>query len=424
MSDLRYLNRLFKEYFKKNKNDIQLVNAFDQREFGFIPWDTQTRMIRHMGFTSKENFLKYLLNNGPRHVYSSGALYSQPENQDMSQKGYLGCDFIIDIDVDHFYTPCKEDHDFWYCKECGKNGLGMVSKCPKCGKPKIKKLAWICEKCLEIAKKEIIKLIYDFLIPDFGLELDGFNIAFSGHRGYHLKIEDERLRGLSSDERREIADYVSGENISYDILGVQEKSGNIFGFSKVNLGWAQKILRKIEDTLSKPDREINELLLRFNLSENLIKSFINSKEEFRDVISNSEKSIWAIEGFGINMWHRFLTGIVHEIGVEIDTPVTIDIHRLIRYPGSLHGKTGFKVQEIFPDELDNFNPLDEVKEKLDPIVFESKVETTQKLEILETRVPSTKIKGETFGPYTQGEIIEVPHHIAVFLLCKEVAKTI
>ena len=76
--------------------------------------------------------------------------------------------------------------------------------------------------------------------------------------------------------------------------------------------------------------------------------FVNSKEDFRNVIKNSDKSIWAIEGFGINMWHRFLTGIVHEISVEIDNPVTIDIHRLIRYPGSLHGKTGFKVQKIYP----------------------------------------------------------------------------
>ena len=36
-------------------------------------------------------------------------------------------------------------------------------------------------------------------------------------------------------------------------------------------------------------------------------------------------------------------------------------------------------------------------------------------------IPPTQIKNETYGPYKQDEIIEVPHHIAVFLLCKEVA---
>ncbi|MHA2472537.1 MAG: hypothetical protein ACXAES_04815, partial [Promethearchaeota archaeon] len=108
----------------------------------------------------------------------------------------------------------------------------------------------------------------------------------------------------------------------------------------------------------------------------------------------------------------------------IDTPVTVDIHRLIRYPGSLHGKTGFKTQKLLLDELDEFNPLDEKKEKLDPIVFKSKPQNTQKLEILDYNVPPTKMKGQTFGPYNKGERIEVPHHLAIFLLCKEVAKTV
>ena len=49
---------------------------------------------------------------------------------------------------------------------------------------------------------------------------------------------------------------------------------------------------------------------------------------------------------------------------------------------------------------------------------------TQKIEIIELKVPATKIKGETFGPYKKGDIEEVPHHIAVFLLCKGVAKMV
>ena len=202
MIDSGYIIRLFKEYYKKNRNGIPLVNSFNAREFGFIPWGSKTFMMRHMSFVTRENFIKYLVINGPRHVYSSGALYSQPEQQDMAGKGFKGCDLIIDIDVDHFYTPCKENHDFWYCKECGKSGKGMIKSCPNCNKSKIKKLAWICEECLDIAKKEIYKLIYNFLVPDFGISLDQIKIAFSGHRGYHLKSEDEQIRTLSSENRR------------------------------------------------------------------------------------------------------------------------------------------------------------------------------------------------------------------------------
>ncbi|MBA7667828.1 hypothetical protein ES703_75928 [subsurface metagenome] len=200
----------------------------------------------------------------------------------------------------------------------------------------------------------------------------------------------------------------------------------IHGLSKENIGWSQKIMKKIEDILCKPKTEIENLLLdknRFGFNPNVVTSFLNSKDDFLELISKGERNVWSIEGFGLIMWKNFLKGVVKHIGVELDEPVSIDIHRLIRYPGSLHGKTGFKVQEIELNELDDFNPLDESNEKLDPIVFYSK-NVTQKLEIVERALPITKIKGTKYGPYVQGEKIKVPHHIAVFLLCKEVAKTI
>ena len=425
MSDNKFLKRLFQAYYQEKQKEIPAVSSLEFREFGFIPWEKQI-MIRHIGFESQKILLNYLIDRGPKHVYSSGSLYLQPEAQNMESKKYQGCDLIIDIDVDHFYTPCKDEHDFWYCNNCEAKGTGMQEKCPKCEKSKITKLNWICDKCLDVAKNEIKKLVYDFLIPDFGTDEKDMRVAFSGHRGYHLKVESEELRKLNSDERREIVDYLTGENISFEVLGLGEKFQMIHGLSKENIGWSQKIMKKIEDILCKPKTEIENLLLdknRFGFNPNVVTSFLNSKDDFLELISKGERNVWSIEGFGLIMWKNFLKGVVKHIGVELDEPVSIDIHRLIRYPGSLHGKTGFKVQEIELNELDDFNPLDESNEKLDPIVFYSK-NITQKLEIVERALPITKIKGTKYGPYIQGEKIKVPHHIAVFLLCKEVAKTI
>jgi DNA primase small subunit len=425
MSDNKFLKRLFQAYYQEKQKQIPAVSSLKFREFGFIPWEKQI-MIRHIGFDSQKNLLNYLIDRGPKHVYSSGSLYLQPEVPDMESKKYQGCDLIIDIDVDHFYTPCKDEHDLWYCNNCGVKGTGMIEKCPKCEKSKITKVTWICDKCLDVAKNEIKKLIYDFLIPDFGTDEKDMRIAFSGHRGYHLKVESEDLRKLNSDERREIVDYLTGENISFETLGLGEKSHMIHGLSKENIGWSQKIMKKIIEVLNQPKNVIENMLLdknMFGFNPNLVNSFLNYKNDFLELISKGERNVWAIEGFGLTNWKKLLRGIVKLIGIELDEPVSIDIHRLIRYPGSLHGKTGFKVQEIELNELDGFNPLDESNEKLDPIVFHSK-NITQKLEIVEHTLPITKIKGESFGPYVQGEKIEVPHHVAVFLLCKEVAKTI
>jgi DNA primase small subunit len=309
--------------------------------------------------------------------------------------------------------------------ECGETGTGMLKKCPKCKKLKIKSLPWICEDCLNIAKEELMRLIYGFLIPDFGIPIDQMKIAFSGHRGYHLKIENKEIRTLSSEERREIANYISGNNISLDILGLTKINEIIYGLLSKNIGWSEKIINKIIEILQQySDDRIQSLLTKFGLHKDIIRSFLNSKSDFLQMISQNKDNIWNIEGFGLKNWSLFLNGIIGEISIEIDEPVTIDVHRLIRYPGSLHGKTGFKVQELYPDDLDDFNPLNELNEKLDPIVFKSKKQITHKLEILETKIPVTKMKGELFGPYTQGEKIEVPHYFAVFLLCKEVAKTI
>ncbi len=422
MSPVKFLIRTFKDYYKKNAINLPEVSFFTKREFAFLSWDKPI-MLRHMGFEKKKNLNDYLINSGPKHVYSSGSLYAHPEIPNMEKKEYEGCDLIIDIDVDHFYTPCKDDHDSWYCKSCYKSGKGMPPKCPDCGSLKIKNVSWICEKCLNIAKEEILKLLYNFLIPDFGINEKSVMIAFSGHRGYHLKVEDDNLRNLSSDARREIVDYLTGENLNFEILGLRTRSGIIYGLSRENIGWAKKITDEIESLLNQSDLELQHFLMDLGFKKNQISSFLNQKNIFLDRFKNSEINDWSLEGFDINKWKLFLTGIAKRVGAHIDEPVSVDVHRLIRYPGSLHGKTGFKAQELLIEELEDFNPLDEPDKSKDPIVFQQKGIDIN-LEITEEFVPATKIKGIHYGPYNKGEKIKVPKHIAIYLLCKEVAKPI
>jgi len=427
MNEYTYLKRLFQAYYQEKQFEFPKISLFNLREFGLIPWEKKVFMKRHMSFDNPDVLSNYLIKDAPRHLYSSGSIYLKPDAQRMNNKEYQGCDFIIDIDVDHFYTPCKDQHDLWTCKDCGNEGVGMPQTCPNCKGSKFTKVSWVCDQCLDVAKNEINKLISNFLIPDFGIDEKKMKIAFSGHRGYHLKIESEDIRKLSSEERREIVDYVSGKNINFEILGLNERFNRINGLLEENIGWSQKIMKKIIEILKQPKKDIENMLLDKNLfgfTPFYVRSFLNYKDDFLELISKGERSVWAIEGFGLTNWKKLLRGIVKLIGIELDEPVSIDIHRLIRYPGSLHGKTGFKVQELELNELDDFNPLDESNEKLDPIVFKSKKNLTHKLEIMEKKLPITTIKGESFGPYVKSEVIEVPHHFAVFLLCKEVAKTI
>ena len=45
---------------------------------------------------------------------------------------------------------------------------------------------------------------------DFGFSLDELHVFFSGHRGYHVHVEEESVRSLDAMARKEIVDYVTG----------------------------------------------------------------------------------------------------------------------------------------------------------------------------------------------------------------------
>ena len=60
-----------------------------------------------------------------------------------------------------------------------------------------------------------------------------------------------------------------------------------------------------------------------------------------------------------NLLEKIISEYVKKNSVEIDEPVSTDIHRLIRFPYSLHGKTGLIVRKIDIDSLKTFEPLSE-----------------------------------------------------------------
>ena len=48
---------------------------------------------------------------------------------------------------------------------------------------------------------------------------------------------------------------------------------------------------------------------------------------------------------------------VKEAAIFPDEPVTGDVHRLIRLPGSLHGGSGLRVTTMTSKELEDFDPM-------------------------------------------------------------------
>lgn len=410
MKTVLLLKSLFEAYYREN--DIPTPPHFSKREFGFMLWDKEG-MIRHKTFYSRTEFLTFLRKKVPKNAYRSAAYYLDPEAQNMEGKGWVGADLIFDIDADHLTTPCKEIHDRWICMECGTTGIGKKpTRCLNCKSTVINEVSWICDQCLNFAKDEVFKLL-DFLFDDFGISEKEVKVVYSGHRGYHVHVDNEAVKELSSDERREIVDYISGTGIKVENLGLIEVSAGgrkfIIGPDLTSEGWGKRLVKSIIKVFSSPD--LDKVLIEAGIPKRKIDILLVNREKVVTALS-SVPSRWDIlQGIGISIWKNIASAAIKKTAAQIDEPVTVDIHRLIRLEYSLHGSTGFKVTPISVTDLERFDPFK------DAIIFKGEKEV-----IFKEYCPEFRIGDEVFGPYQKGQKVELPLSAVVFTLAKAVAE--
>lgn len=404
-----FIRNKFADYYKKHSASILPPPSLEMREFGFLLLEKRA-MLRHKGFIDIESLRTSLCTIVPSDVYYSSAYYERPQ-EEMKQKGWLGADLIFDIDADHIHTPCATVHDIWVCSACGASGKGFSpQKCPICGRMKFKEKTWPCEICLEAAKAEAIKLI-DVLIDDFGFSSKVLTVAFSGHRGYHVQVESETVRGLDSLARKEIVDYVMGIGLDAEFHGLGKSAmphRMVSGPDLNDRGWRGRVAKGTYDFLVAASEE--------ELKKTGLKPMhVNSLLDYREVLlkSWSQRGPWGvIRGISPETWRKIAQYGVQKQSVKIDSVVTPDINRLIRLPNSLHGKTGLKKIEFPLKGIEDFDPLKS------SVAFKEGEVT-----VLVSETPPFRVENEIYGPYEKQKI-ELPTAVAMMLLCKGVAKVV
>jgi len=405
-----FIHQRFAEFYEENAEKIEAPKSIEQREFGFLLFKGKI-MVRHKGFSTVEDLRSFIKKTVPSHAYYSTAYYEMPEEK-MEDKGWLGADLYFDIDADHIITKCGKIHDTWTCKKCGYAGKGSPpEKCPKCGNKSFDERTWPCEICLETAKLEAMKLI-DVLTEDFGFSSDEIKVSFSGHRGYHVHVEDEKIRELDSAARKEIVDYITGVGLEATLQGLgdidQNRPGILTGPKLGDAGWRGRIAKgTYEFLLEATEEDLENIGLRRKIIDEIIAK--------RDVILESWKTSgpWArIKGMGKESWKAIIREGLKNQSVKIDTVVTTDIHRLIRMTNALHGKTGL-LKVSFPiSDIERFDP------------FKSAVAFKRgEAMIYIEEAPQFRLGEETFGPFKRQKI-ELPMAAALFLLCKGAAKVV
>ena len=400
----RYVTEQFLRYYAAGADNVEAPTEIKRREFGFLSFGGRS-MFRHIGFDGTQQLRKYLVDYAPAHTYFSAAYYEAPRAA-MENKGWLGADLVFDIDADHFDLPCQETHDRWRCRTCGKEGTGHPPEtCPSCGKATFKEDGWLCEHCLEAAKYEAQKLL-DILIQDFGFSQSSeLSVNFSGNRGYHVHVRSPTVKGLDQLARREVVDYIMGIGLEVEFQGFARRAVG-GGPTMAEDGWRGRTVKTLYDLIGEVTPEaLKELKLGRVATQNILES----REEILGLLTENHPSS-IVKYIDHKSLDRLMETAVKEQASAIDTVVTTDLRRLIRLPNTLHGKTGWLSQEVPIDELADYDPLSEA------IAFKEGAE-----KVYVGRAPEIRIGYETYGPF-EDERVELPLAVALFLLCKKVAR--
>ncbi|MCI6024496.1 MAG: DNA primase catalytic subunit PriS [Methanomassiliicoccales archaeon] len=390
----RFLLKMFRRYYKEN--EMPMPSRFGRREFGFMYFDRDF-MQRHMSFSNPTEMRKFMIAQVPKHSYYSTAYYRRPNAPTMEEKGWMGADLIFDLDADHLEGA--EDMSY--------------------------------SQMMDQIKKEMINLLDSFLYNDLGFDEKDVGIYFSGGRGYHAHIELNDVTGLGSHERREIVDFVTSNGLDIDRVFRQENVVrsvvNVKGQERNNIstfrtippedsgGWWLRMRNGLKDVVNDVcDQDTKDLKRTYpsikSMSPKTIESYKDDLIKSRDVIFVNNRMATLKKGTQDMLIKIMKEDVAYRLSGEVDEPVTADIKRLIRLPGSLHGKTGLKVMPITRDELNGFDPLlDALPESYtsDPITVNVKRKT------------DIKINGERFD--LDIGVTEIPEYAAVFLIGRRIA---
>lgn len=313
------LQRAFKAYYSLYP-PIEEPRDIAYREFAFQLFKDDV-YVRHMSFESLESLARYLAEEAPKNAYYSVARYQLPDAPKMEEKVWLGSELMFDLDVDHL---------------------------PGCGEA-------VADDCI-LAGYRYASLLVKMLYRDFGVPS---TMYFTGNRGFHVIADCEWCRGLTREERREIAGYFMLEGLQLDLI-----------FPAVRRGRVKSAPPSTEDP------------------------------GIRGWIAYIAESL----GLGLNNINGGpAVQVLEELRIPIDVQVTQDPSRLARIIGTLNGRSGLKVTRV---GLDGFT----LGPHLSPFTGEVVFEAARSLE--QARVLGSSVELD------DGKVYSLPAYIAIYLQAK------
>jgi len=344
----KWMKDRFRRYYMSHE---LRPDAVEEREFGYGDWEKKIE-ARHLAFENAEKLNNFLREMAPLYVSRSTAYYERPGAQPMGNKGWKGSDLVFDLDAE----------------------MDVFDRA-----------------VFEKVREDAIRLIEEFLVPEFGVEKKKISLVFSGNRGFHVHVFDERFRMLGREERREIASYLSGIGLDYRNFFTEDSNKKILGPKPDEGGYRGRFARMVIGVLEKEPQRISKIF--------------NEESERRRFIEGIKEGVWSKTRMP-NVVER-LSEVAKGLPVKsinVDVGVTQDTSKLIRLPGSLHGSTGLIVLPV----------KDYCMEIEDAIAFEKEGVKVRLKERVDVRI-GEGVKGEG------GDVVDVPEYLGLYLLLKNKA---
>jgi DNA primase small subunit len=285
------------------------------------------------------------------------------------------------------------------------------------------------EMLIEI-RSQMMHLVDTFLMDNLGFQEDQIHITFSGGRGYHAHVRTPDIMGLGSPERRELVDFITGSGLNIDwvfpynrVATSQIATGNGVrtNIAKDRLipsedsgGWKLMMRHALMDVVTDMcDGDIKQFKKEYpSIKGSQSPTLLKAQEELRKTRGTLfEKNTMAVLS---QSTQNILIKVMKEdmaprLSGEVDEPVTADIKRLIRLPGSVHGKSGLRVTPITRAQLTDFDPL---QMAVPDEYSDDEVKITMKKDA------KLDMKGQHFD--LSGETT-VPEYAAIFLIGRKMA---
>ena len=302
-----------RDYYRNRFSTSELrkvigLQDFSCREFAFQLQNTG--FIRNISFERPGELTRWLKEDTPLSAYV-GAVYDRPLSNEYRIQEAKWCyrELVFDIDL----------NDYDDVRTCGCKGKGQI-----------------CQKCWPLLHPVVLMLDQTFE-RDFGYEVTW---AYSGNRGIHAWIRGSHADDLSRNQRRAIVDYLS-----------MVRKGRLL------------LLRSGDRRLELPTyihnrimRLVVKIALNLASKEELIQAGF-TKDMTKQILSYRVSQ----EGISNPRFQRLTTGVQNREQIlrkilerwypRFDENVTVDIRRVLRIPGSIHGSTGKACRLLREDEL-------------------------------------------------------------------------